>query len=196
MILYLRYFFVCYQKCWDLKGKSFGVPITVDMRRYLKEKSFKSVTNLSSSIIINMAAPDKDDFRKTLSKVKSEINTRKNNFLGLNSLVKLDVLFKLSSKKSAFEILEKSLKHPKLFMTNAGIIDSSRLLFEGSTVESSFLSGSIKYRPHFQMCISTFNDTITLSVNLYGSKKDYDNVSSFFNLLDQEILAAITVGTM
>ncbi len=72
-------------------------------------------------------------------------------------------------------------------ITNIGIIDSGSLIFGETPVEDAFMTGSIKYPPYFQLALTTFNDTITFSVNLYGSESDRESVRKLFGLLDEEL---------
>ncbi|HOO29230.1 MAG TPA: hypothetical protein PLU43_12260, partial [Lachnospiraceae bacterium] len=68
-----------------------------------------------------------------------------------------------------------------------GVIDHKRLYFKDAPIINSFMCGSIKYRPHFQMALSSFKNRITFSSNLYGSRKDRKNILHFYSLLDREL---------
>ena len=74
-------------------------------------------------------------------------------------------------------------------MTNLGEIDSRRLSFGPSLVASAFVCGSIKYKPHFQLALSGFDGTITLSSNLYGSPDDRERVDSFLREVEERLFA-------
>ncbi len=73
-------------------------------------------------------------------------------------------------------------------MTNIGVLDSERLLFADSTVTNVIMCGSIKYSPHLQISVSTFNDKMTFYVNLYGSKSDRDNITRFLKAVEKEFI--------
>ena len=49
------------------------------------------------------------------------------------------------------------------------------------------MCGSIKYKSYFQLALSSSKDSMTFSVNLYGSSKDNEIVEHFFTLLDKEL---------
>ena len=80
-------------------------------------------------------------------------------------------------------------------MTNIGVLDSTKLIFEGSPIDNAFICGSIKYRPHFQMAVSSFDNKMTFCVNLYGSQQDRDTISQFFTFMDNELKAITDAGT-
>lgn len=183
----LTAYFRSLAKMLDLYGKSISIPIMIDMRRYLKNKRQESLTNLSSTAIIKIIVEKGESFCDTLTKVNSEMQSKKDNYLGLNTFIKLNILYKLFGRKLSFQILKIALKNPPICMTNIGIIDSKQLSFEGSSIANSFMFGSIKYRPHFQIAVSSYDDTLTLTVNLYGSRQDQANMNKFLNIMDKEL---------
>ncbi len=168
-------------------GKAMGIPIMIDMRRYLDDKSFHSLTNLTSMVMITVGVSPEEDFQSTLAKVHSKMISKKDHYLGMNSFLKLDFLFRVFQPDKSYQILERSLKSPYICMTNIGIIDETKLYFKNCTIDNVFVCGSIKYRPHFQMAVSTYSEKITITVNLYGSKEDQDNIYRFFRLMDKEL---------
>ncbi|MDP4145430.1 MAG: hypothetical protein Q8936_13255 [Bacillota bacterium] len=171
----------------QLRGQTLSVPIMIDMRRYLEDKSFYTLTNFTSTAAISIAVNPGEDFCKTLGKVKLDINSKKNNHLGMNGFLKLDMLFGILKDNLSYKILKKSLKNPKISMTNIGVLDSNKLVFEGCNIENAFVTGSIKRYPCFQLSVSSFKNKMTFCVNLYGSQQDYDIISSFFNNMDNEL---------
>lgn len=185
-VLLAAYFRVL-SKMLKINGKFFGVPIMIDMRRHLKDKNFHALTNLSSTVIINTCVYEEESFSQTLEKIRAEMNNKKSNYLGLNTFLKLDTLFRFCKGSLPYKILKHSLKNPNICMTNIGLIDSKKLVFEGSPISNAFICGSIKYRPHFQMAASSFNNKMTLSVNLYGSQEDRHTIREFFGLMESEL---------
>ncbi|HWT27047.1 MAG TPA: WS/DGAT domain-containing protein, partial [Mobilitalea sp.] len=159
----------------------------IDMRRYLKDKSFTALSNLSSTVIISITVNPGERFDQTLAKVSKEMNSKKNDNLGMSTFLKLDTLYKVLGYNLSYHILKKSLKNPAICMTNIGVLDSDLLKFEGSGIENAYVFGSIKYRPHFQLAMSSYKDTMTLCVNLYGSREDKQNFKTFLDLMEKEL---------
>lgn len=184
----LTAYFRVLSKMLKKEGKILKVPIMVDMRRYLKDKSFKAITNLSSTVIISICIEPKEDFNETLEKVNTTMNLKKNNNLGISTFIKLDTLYRICGRKIGYAVLKKSLKNAYITMTNIGVMDAQLLHFDGSPIESAFICGSIKYRPYFQLAVTSFNDKITFCVNSYGSQKERDMFQRFFELMNQELL--------
>lgn len=170
-----------------VEGESLHIPIMVDMRRYLKNKEFDTLSNLSSTIITQVPVSASESFSATVSNISGEMKRKKSTDIGLNGFVKLDLIFKLLSEKQSYKATKAALHNPPICMTNIGILDEKKLVFKGSKVENAFVTGSIKYRPHFQIALSSFADTITISSNLYGSRQDQEIMTRFLSKVVEEL---------
>lgn len=174
-------------KMLNAEGKPLNIPIMIDMRKYLKEKNPQFLTNISSTLITNITVSDGEPFEMTLRKVSQEMNLKKSNQIGLNGFVKLSLLQKVLSNVKSYSMTKNNLINPNIFMTNIGILYSEKLDFKGAPITNVFMCGSIKYRPHFQVALTSFKNKMTFSSNLYGSIEDQQMVLNFFELLDQEL---------
>jgi NRPS condensation-like uncharacterized protein len=72
-------------------------------------------------------------------------------------------------------------------MTNVGILDPDQVSFGDLRPHDAFLCGSIKYKPYFQLAMSSYEGELTLSVNLRGSANDRDRILSFFDEMEAEL---------
>jgi NRPS condensation-like uncharacterized protein len=81
-------------------------------------------------------------------------------------------------------------------MTNVGILDAARLSFGDQRPRDAFLCGSIKYKPHFQLAMSSYDGELILSSNLYGTVADRERVASFLDEVERELSAAGTTAVM
>jgi len=159
----------------------------IDMRRYLPSREFDALRNLSSTAITRLSQCAGESFETTLLKAKAEMDKLKRRRIGLGGFVKLELLFSLLGEREAFRRLGRGLRNPLICMTNVGELDSERLAFAATRVESAYVCGSIKHKPHFQMALSGFAGTITLSSNLYGSLEDRASVDSFLADVEGEL---------
>lgn len=180
------YYRVLLQKL-KVDGNSLHIPIMVDMRRYLKNKNFDTLSNLSSTIITHVPISVSESFDDTVSKISREMKLKKSTDIGVNGFVKLNLIFKLLSEKLSYKITKAALKNPPICMTNTGILDDKKLFFKGTKITNAFVCGSIKHRPHFQIALSSYADTITISSNLYGSQQDYDTITHFLSMVENEL---------
>jgi len=160
----------------------------VDMRRYLGETGeFSYLTNLSSTVVTALKRRPDEHFEDTLSRVKAMMDEKKRGNIGLNAFVKLSLMYRIYGDRIANRLLGSVLKNPLICMTNIGILDSGQVSFGDLRPHDAFLCGSIKYKPYFQLAISSYEGELTLSVNLYGSADDRDRILSFLDEIEQEL---------
>lgn len=164
------------------------IPCMMDLRRYLEKREPYGIFNLSSMIICNLSCVKGESFEDTVKRVNAEMSKKKNGFPGLHGLSTLNLLFNFLPFSVVKKIIKKNYVNPAIGITNIGIIDSKRLSFGEIPVMDSFITGSIKYPPYFQVALTTYNNSITFSVNLYGSEIDKKSTKELFALLDKELL--------
>ena len=175
-----------------LVGSSAGeiqVPIMVDLRRFLPpEARFSSLRNLASMVITRVPHRPGEGFEETLHAATAATAALKAQDIGLGGLAKLSLLFALCGPEWGQRLLRRGLRPPRVCMTNIGELDASRLSFRGAEVTSAFACGSIKYKPHFQLAVSGFHGTLTLSSNVYGSPEDRRRVEAFLQEVERELV--------
>jgi NRPS condensation-like uncharacterized protein len=163
------------------------VPIMVDMRRYLGPGAGRPLTNLTSTVATRIRQAEGESFEATMLKAKSMMDGLKRGRIGLGGFAKLSLLFSALGARRALPLLKGGFRSPLISMTNIGEIDETRLAFAGSPVESAYICGSIKHKPHFQLALSGFGGTLTLSSNLYGSARDREIVEAFLLEIEEEL---------
>jgi len=182
------YYRALFRKLFMNDGEELVVPVMINMRRFLDEKErFTALTNLTSTVATKLNYNPDEKFSGTLERIKIVMNAKKDKNLGLNGFFKLNLLFKIFPHNKAYRLLKSGLKNPFICMTNIGILDSDRLSFAGIQPVNAFMCGSIKFKPHFQLAISTYNDELTLSTNLYGSAEDKLQILSFLEDVEREL---------
>ncbi len=166
------------------------IPLMVDMRRYLPRDSPRPLRNLASMAVTRVRQSEGESFDATLRKAKACMDALKRGRIGLGGFMKMSLLFSIFGTKRALPLLRRGLRNPLICMTNVGELDSGRLRFAGSPVLSAYLCGSIKRKPHFQLALSGFDGTITLSSNLYGNAEDRERIGDFLREVEEELDAA------
>jgi NRPS condensation-like uncharacterized protein len=66
-------------------------------------------------------------------------------------------------------------------------LDPDRISFGDLRPYDAFMCGSIKYKPYFQLAISSYAGELTLSVNVFGDFSDRDRILSFFDAIEAEL---------
>jgi NRPS condensation-like uncharacterized protein len=190
-IILSAYYRTLYRVMNIKEDKHMEIPLMIDMRRYLKDRKAESICNLTSIIPSSIKFNSKDTFIDTLMKVNGKMNLQKNSLPGIGDFQKLSMAFKTFKYYKIKKLMKNLSVFPPITLTNIGIIDSKKIKFKSSIINNIFMNGSIKYPPYFQLALSTFNETITFSINLYGSEKDIQKVNWFFKVLDEELPGSI-----
>jgi NRPS condensation-like uncharacterized protein len=188
-VVLTAYYRCLFQRLVLSPGTDLLIPVMVDMRRYLGETGgLKSLlTNLSSTVITRLEYKPGEGFEDTLGRVKKIMDEKKDSGIGLNGFIKLNLVYRIFGSRIANHLLRSSLKNPLICMTNVGILDSALISLGGLHPCDAFLCGSIKYKPHFQIAMSSYEGELTLSSNLYGSADDRDRILSFFDEIKAEL---------
>jgi NRPS condensation-like uncharacterized protein len=187
-VVLTAYYRCLFQKLAVSPGAKLQIPVMVDMRRYLdRNGEFTSLTNLASTANTQLEYRPEERFDGTLARVKAIMDKKKKSNIGLNAFIKLHLMYRIFGDRIANSLLRTNLKNPLICMTNVGILDSARISFGGLRPRDAFLCGSIKYKPYFQLAMSSYKGEITFSVNLWGSASDRDRILSFFDGIDAEL---------
>jgi NRPS condensation-like uncharacterized protein len=172
---------------YSFLGRTVVVPCAVDLRKYLPGRRAAGICNLVSYLICDIGSDVGTDFECTLNKVKRSMDAEKNNLSCLKSMILLETAYKLFPYKIAKSLIAKEYKNPPISYTNIGVLDKKRLSFGNSRVIDSYITGSIKYAPYFQLALSTYDDMVTFSINFCGTKTDSEKITLFLEKLDQEL---------
>ena len=168
-------------------GSELHIPVMVDMRRYLRKRAGYGVpTNLSSTVITRLEYRPDESFADTLNRVKAIMDEKKDGDIGLNGFIKLHAIYGMLPNRLANFLLRRGLKNPLICMTNVGSLDSDRISFGDLRPWDAFMCGSTKYKPHFQLALSSYGGELTMSSNLYGNASDRERVLSFFHEVERE----------
>jgi len=169
-------------------GDTLQIPIMVDMRRYVSGNAqFESLTNLTSMVCTQLDYRPIESFGDTLARATAVMLDKKSDVFGLNGWVKLKLVFAALGNRTANRLLRSRLKQPFICMTNIGTLESERMYFSGARPNDVYLCGSIKYRPYFQLAVSTYNGETTLTVNQYCVGADRQRVVAFLDDVGAEL---------
>ena len=187
----LAAFYRCLFRRLDVSpGAELQIPVMVDMRRYLPAPvTFAALTNHSSTVITRLTYRPEESFASTLERVKAVIDEKKGGDIGLNVFIKLGLAYGLFPGRTANRLVRASLKNPLISMTNVGVLDAGRMSFGDARPCDAFMCGSIKYKPHFQLAMSSYDGELTLHSNLYGDATDKARVLSFLEDVERELSA-------
>ena len=177
---------------YETFGHVIAIPCTVDLRKYLSNRQAEGICNLCTNLTCYIGLTIGTAFEDTLEKVKESMNKEKSSKSCMKSISLLEKLCDVLPYKLAKSIINKSFNNAPIAFTNIGIIDKARFCFDEVQIANAYMTGSIKYSPYFQLAISTFDNSPTLSINLFGSQDDRNKISVFLDNVVQKMYRIVS----
>lgn len=172
-------------------GRVVAVPCAVDLRKYLPNRKAGSICNLVTNLTCDIGADIGTSFDRTLEKVKERMDQQKADIVSLKSILLMEAAFRVIPYRIMGKAVDPFFSNPPIAFTNLGILDKGKLTFGTAKMTGAWMTSSIKYVPYFQIAVSTFDDVMALSANLYGTQADRDKISSFLTEMVSELYGAV-----
>lgn len=177
------YYRVLATRLGEQAAAGIDVPIMVDLRRSLGAHApVRALANCSSTANTRLAVPPGEPFEETLARTCAMTRALKAAGIGRRGALQLAAAFTFG-RRLGFALVRRRLSWPLLCMTNIGELDAARLTFGDSAPAHAWACGSVKHQPYFQVAVSGYRETLTLTVGLFGNAAD--------RALAEAILAAI-----
>jgi NRPS condensation-like uncharacterized protein len=188
----LACFFRAAYRIIDIKpGESLGIPNMVDLRRYMANGESEGICNLTSMVVSNLGEDIGKDIHETVAKTKQSMDELKRNFPGLHGLPLLKKVLDIIPYPLAWFLIGTFFKNPLIGISNIGILDEKKFAFDGAAMTEAYMTGSVKYPPYMQLALSTFRNTITHTIAVYGTDADHEMFRKFFDYYQEELRAFI-----
>lgn len=172
-------------------GRVVAVPCTVDLRKYLPNRKAGSICNLVTNLTCDIGADIGASFDSTLEKVKERMDQQKADIVSLKSILLMEAAFRVIPYRLMGKAVDPFFSNPPIAFTNLGILDKGKLTFGTTKMTGAWMTSSIKFVPYFQIAVSTFDDVMALSANLYGTQADRNKISRFLAKMVSELYGAI-----
>lgn len=164
------------------------IPCPVDLRKYLYKNQKHGICNLTSNYYCVVNIKKEDSFCDILYKVSEQMKFQKENIKCLKPIINLQLVFKILSFRRLKNNFNRLFTIPVISYSNIGVIDKNFLSFGSVVINKIFLTGAIKYKPYFQLSVSTFDNNCMLSSNQYGTYHDKFLVENYLKELENDIL--------
>jgi len=166
---------------------AFPVMVPVDMRRYLPHNQQKSVANLSSAVYPSLAAVPGESFSETLVRITARTQAFKQNSPGLAAMI----LMRIGAIRGGRMMQAKyqlAATHQSRFicLTNFGVIDAAQCDF-GVPLAHVYGVGPIQYAPGMLIAVSTYADTMHVTVQGNDKRRFQPFVRDFLNSMMGEL---------
>jgi len=172
-------------------GRVVAVPCAVGLRKYLPNRKAGSICNLVTNLKCDIGDDIGASFDCTLEKVKEKMAQQKADIISLKSILLMEAAFRVIPYRVMGKSVDPFFSNPPIAFTNLGVLDKEKLKMGKTKMTNAFMTSSIKYVPYFQIAVSTFDDVMALSANLYGTQADRNIISSFLAAVISELCGAI-----
>lgn len=169
-----------------------GVPLsmmsTADHRRFLPDPASLPISNVSISGSLAIPRIDGESFADTLRRVHASMAEWAATSYGVGPARNAERLTRLGYATArlimglSFRLGKPGMTYP--WYTNIGIIDAGRLVFDGVRPSHAFMFGPFVSGASVVPCLSTYADTLTISMGYCA--RDFD-VEPVLALFDEEI---------
>jgi NRPS condensation-like uncharacterized protein len=156
----------------DEEKRPYPVMVPIDMRRNLPSKKQSVIANLSGAVYPALAPIPKEEFDDTLRRVKTIMDGLKQNYPGLGTML-LMTFGALNGGKMIRERYQLAANRGSRFInfTNCGLLDSSCEAFRQTQIKQAYIVGPAQFGSGIIIAISTFNNSLHLTVQGKGDEK-------------------------
>lgn len=190
-ILLAAFVRVIYDMC-GIGGGDLTVPCMCDLRRHIKGGETYGFTNLTGFMPCEIIGGAGADIFETVEKIKKALEYSKTDkYIGLYSLPLLRLAYRVFPLGIANTAIKIGYQNPLIGMSNIGIIDANAYTMNGVKLKDAWYTGAIKYKPYFQLALTTFKGEITFSAAFRGNKNDDAVTAVFFEKLHNELKSFI-----
>lgn len=169
--------------------KSIDIDCIADLRRHLKESNSLGYTNFVSKIICDIGADIGANLLDTIKKVHICMDKAKDDYPGMDGLTMLMTGYKLLPLPLARIAVSLKYSNPLNAISNIGILDDKSINFNGLFINDMYLTGSIKHNPYIQLALTTFRESVTFTIAIYGTDNDHKLADKLLNILKNNLIS-------
>ncbi|MDR2634396.1 MAG: condensation domain-containing protein [Clostridiales bacterium] len=158
----------------------------VDLRRYLKNKQTKGLTNFVSKVICQTDNPPDEDLVTAVQKMTEQMNKNKASYPGLQGLALLRFAFFTLPYPIARATMRKVFNNPLVALSNIGIVENDRVVFD-TPARDVFMTGSMKYTPYIQLSCNSYRGILHCCVAMHGTDRDETRINEMYAFMDADL---------
>lgn len=186
-----------YRVMFEMSQPLYGIPMdissTVDLRRYLPNQKTEAIRNFSGGFDTRMARLAEEPFEGTLSRVVAMMNEIKKRRPGLQSAVGLERVEKANFHETLafYQNLSQCSSYVDKcapVISNLGFIDKSLIKFGEIVVTDAYIVPPAVSAPGVLLCISSYNDILTLAISYYQGQVNGDHIVRLLELIKKELI--------
>lgn len=183
-----------------IQDNMLSVCVTVDLRRYLPDTNEIAICNFSGMNVIEISHNLDESFDETLAKVLSKTKKMKSNHLALKGALGFSKTFTsvgLKNMDAYFqqlgeEISKTGVSNP--WFSNVGVISDEKINFGLLEIEDCYIIGPAMFPPGSGIVPSTYNNTLTLSVNFFQSTLQKERMEQVIDTMLTDLYSCVAMA--
>lgn len=165
--------------------KKINIPCTVDLRKYAKGNT--GIANLTGSYNFNIKVKDSIHFGEMLKKASVIMQKQKKTKNDIAGPMLLVSKYEKSTLEEFLKLYSGMDTSASADYTNLGILDDTKLVFDGVRLENAVGYSVLNKAPYFQIAVSTCKGKTTISSLVRCSKKEKEKVDWILDAIVSEI---------
>lgn len=146
------------------------IPCPADLRKYGRQNDGLTIANMTGKFLCRIFLKKNMGLKEMVMSVHKEMERLKFHHDCFNQIPLLHVLYAILPNRALRFIVRTRYSVEPVSYTNMGIIDGHKVSFQGLAIKDCYLCGTYRTAPSFQVSISTYRNTCTLSANMFGSE--------------------------
>lgn len=164
------------------------LPCPANLRPLLSTPGELTVVNLTGLYRVAVELHPQHSFTETLVQIHTEMLLQKSRNRCLSGIKPLSAIYRLTPYLFVKLLCRLCYRPLPISYTNIGEIHPDQLRFKDCPVLRCYLSGAFRKAPDFQLTVSTYQNTCTLSSSFIGSPKHSAIVKTILHAIKQELL--------
>lgn len=144
------------------------IPCPVNLRSFLQQAPGWTIANFVGEYQVTLHGLDYRGWKELLSDIHKQIQEEKTRTLDLHTIRLLNPIMKRLPLTITMAAAKAGFHTPTTSYTNLGKIDATALYFDDCAISELYLLGRARIYPSFQISVSTWKDTCTLSCHVRG----------------------------
>lgn len=182
-----------------IQDNMLSVCVTADLRRYLPDDNEIAICNFSGMNVIEISHNLDESFDETLSKVLSKTKKMKSNHLALKGALDFSKTFTNIGFKNmdayfqhlGEEIIRTGVSNP--WFSNVGVMSDKKSNFGLLEIEDYYIVGPAMFPPGSGIVPSTYNNTLTLSINFFQSTLQKEMMEQFIDAILTNLCSCVKI---
>jgi NRPS condensation-like uncharacterized protein len=167
--------------------------VQADLRQFCGPQAYRRVHNLALAYFPTIVRRRGDDFESLLVRVKKEMDARKAGdeaIRGIYPVWLITTLLPWTLASAYFDRMVRRQLRDRFtvpLFTNMGSLSPQSLSFAGTAVTDAYLTAPVAYPPYFTLGITSFRESLTLSIGFCLAGVCGEDVEQIARLIDTRL---------